>query len=166
MVDRQTGTERDRQVWTDREPFQEVLKWRFSIRQQYSRCFNGMFLIRQTLTASWDGLSPNLHLRGPSLSHRNKKMPPRQPPLSPKLTKNVKITKFGFAIFFIGVERNSPLATLNANSSYPVTLQGFCITHPSLQGPFQSPQSKEKCHQNNQIWLSRLFCMFREEQPL
>ena len=33
MIDRQTGTERDRWGWTDREPFQEVLKWRFSIRQ-------------------------------------------------------------------------------------------------------------------------------------
>ena len=36
MLDRQTGTDRDRQSKTDREPFKKILKLRFSIMQSFS----------------------------------------------------------------------------------------------------------------------------------
>ena len=36
MLETQTGTDRDRQGWTDRKHFEEVIKWRFSINNRMS----------------------------------------------------------------------------------------------------------------------------------
>ena len=44
-----------------------------------------------------------------------------------------------------------------SDSSYPITLLGGHITHPSPQGPPSEPQSDQKYHRDNQICHSRLF---------
>ena len=41
--------------------------------------------------------------------------------------------------------------------SYLILLLGWYIIHPIPQGPLSEPQSDQKCHQDNQILLSRTF---------
>ena len=44
-----------------------------------------------------------------------------------------------------------------SNSSYPMIFVGGCITPLLPDGALSEPQSSQKCHLDNQIWLSCLF---------
>ena len=66
----------------------------------------------------------------------------------------VKKAKSGYnVIFFFQL---SFLIHLS-NSSYPMIFLGGPITPLSPDGALSEPQSSQKCHLDNQIWLSCLF---------
>ena len=70
---------------------------------------------------------------------------------------NLVIMSFFFQFGFLNCLSDSP---------YPVALLGWRITPLSPHGAPSEPQSNQKCHWDNQIWLSRLFHRKEGNSPL
>ena len=114
-------------------------------------------------------LSLILATRSPSRGGASPIYHPRDHPQSFEATKNTtERTRFGIPVFFMSKEENSTLKAIKwkvSQNLIPVIHLQWCITHLLLQGPPLKPQSTQKYHWDNQLWLSWLFHELRGDQP-
>ena len=112
-----------------------------------------VFLICSTPSSSWRDASTICH--------------PRDSPQSPKVTQNtIKITQFGWAIFFMGKE--GIIKSCLSDLSYSITLFDQCITHLSLHGPpIRAPNAtKNNTTKTTRICLAIFFKRKEGAAPL